>query len=334
MRHLCGHASLIGKHCALLLGVWLASSTSWAAPQAVRVLSPARFTLQAGDLSIGLSQDWRQPLPQITRAVIVVHGRLRNAQTYLRSTEHAARRAGQAANTLVVAPQFLNDADVERHHVSDTLLHWQGNQWMAGESSIGRGQISSYGALDQIIEHLGDRQLFPALEEIVVAGHSAGAQMVQRFAVTAHAHPTLEAAGIRLRYVLANSSSYAYFSPQRPVQFDAARCPEFNQWKYGMQSLPPYANGRSPQQLETAYAAKNITYLLGQQDTDPHHPALDQSCAAETQGASRLIRGQQYFAYLKRRHPQMQQKLIEVPEVGHNGDKMFTSAEGQAALFD
>ncbi|WP_339530286.1 alpha/beta hydrolase [Pseudomonas mucidolens] len=324
----------MSKRWGLLLGLMLAGSATWAAEQTVKVLSPARFALQAGDLSIGLSQDWRQPLPQISRAVIIIHGRLRNAQSYLRSAEDAARHAGQSASTLLIAPQFLNDADIKRHRLGDTLLHWQGNHWMAGESSIGRGQISSYGVLDQIIEHLGNRQLFPGLKEIVVAGHSGGGQVVQRFALTGHDHPTLRAAGISLRYVIANPSSYAYFSPQRPVKFEPASCVGFNEWKYGMQHLPAYANGRSHEELETAYAAKDITYLLGQQDTDPNHPALDKSCAAEVQGAYRLIRGQHYFDYLKRRHPQIQQKLIEVPGVGHNGDKMFTSPEGQAALFD
>lgn len=324
----------MSKRAGWLLGLMIGCATTpFAAGQAVKVVSPERFSLQAGDLSLGLSQDWRQPLPQITRALIIVHGRLRNAQTYLKSAEDAAAHAGQGANTLVIAPQFLNDADIQRHHLGDSVLRWHGNGWMAGDSSIGHGQISSYGALDQIIKHLGNRQLFPALKEIVVAGHSGGGQVVQRFALTGHDHPALQAAGISLRYVIANPSSYAYFSPQRPVQLAPGSCPQFNDWKYGMQKLPAYANGQSPQQLEKAYAARDITYLLGQQDTDPNHPALDKSCAAETQGAYRLIRGHNYFDYLKQRHPQLSQRLIEVPGVGHDGDKMFTSPLGQKALF-
>ncbi|NNA90989.1 alpha/beta hydrolase [Pseudomonas gessardii] len=324
----------MNKRCGWLLGVMITSATATqAAGQAVKVVSPERFSLQAGDLSLGLSQDWRQPLPQITRALIIVHGRLRNAQTYLNSAEDAAAHAGQGANTLVIAPQFLNEADSQRHHLGDNVLRWHGNGWMAGEASIGHDQISSYGALDQIIQHLGNRTLFPALKAIVVAGHSGGGQVVQRFALTGHAHPALQTAGISLRYVIANPSSYAYFSPQRPVPFTPASCPDFNAWKYGLQKLPAYANGQSPQQLEKAYVARDITYLLGQQDTDPNHPALDKSCAAEAQGAYRLIRGHNYFDYLKLRHPQLSQRLVEVPGVGHDGDKMFTSPQGQEALF-
>ncbi|OCW26979.1 hypothetical protein [Pseudomonas sp. S3E12] len=323
----------MNQRLGLLLGLLLISSSAWAAEHGVKVVSPERFHLEAGDLSLGLSQDWRQPLPDVTRALIIVHGRLRNAQTYLQSGMDAAEHAGVGPTTLVIAPQFLNGADVKRNHLDNQLLRWRGNDWMAGDASTGPGQISSFGTLDQIIKHLGNRTLFPALKEIVVAGHSGGGQVVQRFALTGHAHPTLQTEGIRLRYVVANPSSYAYFSPQRPVKFDTTSCPGFNTWKYGMQHLPAYANGQSAEQLEQAYVSRTITYLLGQQDTDPNHPALDKSCEAETQGAYRLIRGHNYFDYLKQRHPQLRQTLVEVPGVGHDGDGMFTSPEGQKVLF-
>ncbi|WP_323145664.1 alpha/beta hydrolase [Pseudomonas marginalis] len=323
----------MNQRLGLLLGLLLISSSAWAAEHGVKVVSPERFHLEAGDLSLGLSQDWRQPLPDVTRALIIVHGRLRNAQTYLQSGMDAAEHAGVAANTLVIAPQFLNGSDMKRNHLDNQVLRWKGNDWMAGDASTGPGQISSFGALDQIIKHLGNRTLFPALKEIVVAGHSGGGQVVQRFALTGHAHPTLQTEGVSLRYVVANPSSYAYFSPQRPVKFETASCPSFNAWKYGMQHLPAYANGQSAEQLEQAYVSRTITYLLGQQDTDPNHPALDKSCEAETQGAYRLIRGHNYFDYLKQRHPQLRQTLVEVPGVGHDGDRMFTSPEGQKVLF-
>ncbi|WP_248751316.1 alpha/beta hydrolase [Pseudomonas sp. MWU15-20650] len=310
-------------------------ANTWAAEKAhaINVVSPDRFHLEAGDLSLGLSQDWNQPLPNVTRALIVVHGRLRNAQTYLKSGEDAAEHAGVAANTLVIAPQFLNTSDIQPNHLGDQVLRWKGDDWMAGTPSTGPGQISSYGALDEIIKHLGNRTLFPALKEIVVAGHSGGGQVVQRFALTGHDQPMLQTAGISLRYVVANPSSYAYFSPQRPVKFEVASCPGFNDWKYGMQNLPAYAKGQSAEQLEQTYVSRNITYLLGQQDTDPNHPALDKSCEAQTQGAYRLIRGHNYFDYLKQRHPQLSHKLVEVPGVGHDGDKMFTSPQGEKVLF-
>ena len=317
-----------------LVTLWLICASTQASVQGVKTISPARLNLEGSELAVGLSQDWQRPLPEIQRALIIVHGRLRNAQTYLRSAEQAASQAGQSATTLVIAPQFLNQSDIERHQLPGSLLRWQGNDWMAGEPSSGPKAQSSYAVLDAIITRLSDRQRFPSLTEIVIAGHSGGAQVVQRFALLGQHHPGLVDDGIKLRYVIANPSSYAYFDEQRPVKVDASACPGFNHWKYGLLKLPAYAAGQTAQQLEQRYVKRDITYLLGKQDTDPHHPALDTSCAAEAQGAYRLIRGHNYFNYLKQRHPQgLQQQLIEVPGVGHDGDKMFTSPEGQKALF-
>ena len=218
--------------------------------------------------------------------------------------------------------------------MADTVLRWQGNEWMAGGESTAPFRLSSYQALDEIIARLGDRQQFPDVKQIVIAGHSGGAQVVQRYALLGHDQPALEASGVQVRYVIANPSSYAYFDERRPVAFSHAGCPQFNRWKYGLTDLPAYAEGQTPAQLQEKYLKRDIVYLLGQQDTDPNHPALDKSCEAKAQGPYRLARGRFYFDYLKRLQPQgLNQQLIEVPGVGHNGDGMFTSPEGQKALF-
>ena len=320
---------------ASLAGLMLACFAVQAAEHGVKELSPEYLNIGPGELSLGVSQDWKQPLPQVQRALIVIHGRLRNAQTYLHSAERAATQAGQLSTTLVIAPQFLNERDGSRHTFPDTLLRWHANDWMAGAPAVGPQALSSYAALDQILARLDDRKRFPALREVVIAGHSGGAQVVQRYALTTQAEKTLQADGIKVRYVIANPSSYAYFNAQRPIPtFDAANCPGFNTWKYGLKELPAYAEGQKHRQLEQAYIERDITYLLGAKDTDPNHPALDKSCEAEAQGAFRLERGKNYFEYLTQRHPQgLNQRLVEVPGVGHNGDQMFTSPEGQKALF-
>lgn len=64
---------------------------------------------------------------------------------------------------------------------------------------------------------------------------------------------------------MANPSSYAYFSPQRPVPFKVADCPGFNDWKYGMQHLPPMPG--SAEQLEQAYVSRDITCWAGKTPT-------------------------------------------------------------------
>jgi len=305
-------------------------ATSQAAEHRVTEISPGRLLLKSGEIAVGIS-----PAPaKIERVLIVVHGRLRNAQTSLQSARHAAELAGQSATTLVIAPQFLNETDIAQNPVADTVLRWQGDEWMAGGESTAPFRLSSFDALDEIIARVSDRQQFPDLKQIVVAGHSGGAQVVQHYAVLGHDQPALEAAGIRVRYVIANPSSYTYFDERRPVAFSHAGCPQFNRWKYGMSDLPAYAEGQTAALLQEKYLKRDIVYLLGQKDVDPNHPALDKTCEAKAQGPYRLARGRYYFNYLKRLQPQgLQQQLIEVPGVGHDGDGMFSSPQGQAALF-
>ncbi|MFJ3369471.1 alpha/beta hydrolase [Pseudomonas sp. NPDC086251] len=313
-----------------LLALLFTCASAQAAEHGVKELSPGRLLLKEGEIAVGIG-----PAPsKIERVLIIIHGRLRNAETYRQSAERAAEQAGQTATTLVIAPQFLNETDVAAHPVADSVLRWQGNDWMAGGLSTAPFPLSSYAALDEIVARIGDRRQFPDVKQIVIAGHSGGAQVVQRYALLGHDQPELKEAGIQVRYVIANPSSYAYFDERRPVAFNHAGCPGFNRWKYGLADLPAYAEGQTPAQLQENYATRDIVYLLGQQDIDPNHPALDKSCEAKAQGVNRLARGRNYFAYLKRLHPQgLSQQLIEVPGVGHDGDGMFNSPEGQKALF-
>lgn len=287
-----------------------------------------------GTAVLQLSADWNQPHPEIERAVLIVHGKLRNAVTYFDSGMQAARAAGAQSTTLLIAPQFLATPDAARHALPDTLLRWTPRGWMGGLPAQGPAPLTSFAVFDAILARLADRTLLPNLHEVVIAGHSGGGQVVQRYAVLGQGGQALADAGIALRYVVANPSSYAYFSADRPQAVDATSCPGFDTWKYGMRDLPPYAGSVAAAALEQRYAQRRVTYLLGEKDTDPHHPALDKGCEAQAQGPFRLARGQNYFRYLQTRHPQgLAQQMVLVPGVGHSGKRMFDSPQGQAALF-
>jgi hypothetical protein len=136
-----------------------------------------------------------------------------------------------------------------------------------------------------------------------------------------------------------------YFDAMRPTAsgefaaFAAADCPSFNRWKYGLEDLPAYATGEdaavSAEWLEARYAQADVTVLLGGEDCDPQHPALDRSCAASTQGANRLDRGLAYARYMAMRHPQglAKHRTVVIDGVGHDADGMFACAKGLAAVF-
>ena len=310
---------------------------SYVAPQRLAVATPAGVV---GQLPLLLSQDWSAPLPAVTRAVITVHGLTRDVENYQRAAEKALAASGiDPATVLLVAPQFLDDGDVEAHQLPQETLRWSHTGWEGGDDAHGPAPISSFAAFDAILAKLADRSLFPALAQVVVAGHSGGGQVVQRYAVALRGDAALIKAGVKdVHYVVANPSSYVYFSPERPAGKGFARpadgCPEYDKWKYGMHGLPPYMAGRDAAALEAAYVARPVTYLLGTADTDPAHPALDKSCAAEAQGPDRHSRGVAYLRYLQWRHPTgLSHRQVDVPGVGHSGDKMFGSTCGVAAVY-
>jgi pimeloyl-ACP methyl ester carboxylesterase len=286
-------------------------------------------------LSDGVAQQ------DVERAVLVFHGRLRDADVYWRSAQKALQAVpAQAPRTLLVVPQFLAERDVAAFSLPSDTLRWSLEGWEGGEAAVGPAAISSFDAIDAILAVLADRRRFPHLSEVVIAGHSGGGQVVQRYAVVGQGEATLAAAGVKVRYVVANPSSYLYFSADRPqadgrfAPTDTNQCPNLDEWKYGWNDAPPYARQLSPQAYEDRYVKRDVVYLLGSLDTDPQHPALDKTCAGEAQGAYRLMRGHSYFAYLQQRHPDLKQPLHEVPGVGHDGDRMLGSACGLAALFD
>ncbi|MCF5354553.1 alpha/beta hydrolase, partial [Pseudomonas syringae] len=194
----------------LLLSTAFVSLGAHAEDQAVNSISPDRLAINGAEATLGLSQEWVHPKPKIERVVIVLHGRLRNAQTYLRSIERAANQSRERGKTLLIAPQFLDEKDIVAHHLPDSILRWRQNSWMEGATSTDPKPVSSFLVLDHILKRLSDSKLFPNLKEIVIAGHSGGAQVVQRYAMIGGKEDALlQREGVKLRYVIANPSSYA-----------------------------------------------------------------------------------------------------------------------------
>ena len=307
-----------------------------------------------GDLPLyvtldGKSVDLSKPQPEVVRALLIFHGKLRNADVYNESGLKAIEHAGAAGKgTLLLTPQFLAQVDVDQYRLSPATLRWGPEAWMAGDDAL-NAAVSSFDAIDAMLARLGDRKMFPNLKVVVLAGHSGGGQVMQRYAVVGRAGDALLRAGVHVRYVIANPSSYVYFSPERPVlnavgefQFalPAKTCyAKYDKWKYGVNDPPPYVAGDDFKELEQRYVHRDVRYLLGTEDVDPNHPALDKSCSGEVEGPYRFFRGKAFFTYMEGRHPELRedgasQQLWFVPGVEHDGDKMLNSKCGLAALFD
>ncbi len=307
---------------------------------AVADVAPMRVVVAAGasgsgELPLYANVDWNRPQPEATRAVLVSHGVDRNAANYFATARDALAKAGgdDAPHTVLLVPQFLTGTDVQAHDLDGAVLRWHGARWEGGLPAEAPVPVSSFAALDAILARLADASAFPALRQVVIAGHSGGGQIVQRYAVVGNGAGALEARGIGVRYVVANPSSYVWFSPERPRP--VGECRDADRWKYGFEGdVPPYVT-QDAAALEKRYVQRDVTYLLGSADTDPQHPALDVSCAAEAQGAYRYVRGLDYFHMLQARDgDRLRHRVLTVDGVGHDERRMFMSACGLAALFD
>lgn len=274
----------------------------------------------------------------ITRALIMVHGAGRDADNYFRTAVAAAFLAGALDDTLVIAPRFAStDGDCD-DSLATYEVSWScgGDSWRSGGVASVGGPLTSYDFADEILRKLARRQTFPNLRTIVVAGHSAGGQFANRYAMANRVHDTL---GISITYVVANPSSYAYLDPTRPggdlADFrpfgDRANCTTYDRWPYGLQNRTGYTSNATDEQLRRQAATRPTSYLLGQLDTLPL-AGFDSSCPAMAQGPNRLERGQAYGRYMSQKFG-AHHTVAVIPLCGHNARCMFTAEPALPVLF-
>jgi hypothetical protein len=290
---------------------------------------PGRF------LRVWASLPLDRPDTLVRRAIVVVHGTNRDADAYFQTMVDAATQAGQIVSTLVISPRFMTSADGP----APDEPYWTGSGWKEGDLSTTDGpqpRVSSYTAIDTIVARLADAARFPRLSEIVVTGHSAGGQVLHRYAAATPMNARVRA-GLLLRYVVANPSTWLYLGPERlagsaftvpPI----AGCPDYDDWHYGLQRRNTYASVASASDLRSQLTARDVTVMVGTADT-LLTADLDASCGANLQGRRRFDRGTTLVNYLTAFYPAHHHRLVTVPGVGHSSRGMYTSAAGQGVLF-
>lgn len=265
-------------------------------------------------------------------AIIVIHGTNRNADDYYKYIKASVGK-GHDDSTVIIAPHFPTESDIEAYGLPSDVLYWSSSGWKQGNKSQGDGRISSFAALEQVILQLAT--VSPNLRRIVITGHSAGGQFVNRFIAGNSIENELP--HIAFDYAPVNPSSYLYFSQHRVVQGTASTfvtplamdCPTYDEYKYGMQNLSQtgYMASVGSDELTRRYATRNVTYILGEKDTEPSS-SFDDSCEAMYQGENRLERGNIYYNYLGFMYGsaiyRTHQKVI-VPGVGHDAKRMYQS---------
>ena len=248
--------------------------------------------------SIKSAQIERLADPDVTVALIMQHGAVRNADDYFCAGVEAARLWTAAAahhgdKVLVLAPRFMEEADGPPRGT----LWWNGTEaraageWRGGSDSDARSDpsgegrtASSFAALDALVEALLDRRAagaLPQLRRIVLAGHSSGGQIVQRHALFSRLDPR-DTPAVELRHCAANPSSYCALDAKRvsrggdivvPPRNVTEQCPAYNAWIWGISPapwpLPPrcaaYVGG-VPSALRD-FARRSVVYVQGGNDT-------------------------------------------------------------------
>jgi hypothetical protein len=323
-------------------GIFLMAATAWGAACTSATPACTEFVTLSGG-------PWRSLIyrthsldvknDQITRALIVIHGTNRDADNYFRTAAAAAFLAGGLEDTVVIVPRIASNAAGCRDALAENEVSYSctGDSWRSGGVATNNDKLTSFDFIDQILLKLARKDSFPNLQAIVVAGHSAGGQFVNRYEMANRIHETL---GVPVTYIVANPSSYAYPDNTRPVGEGAANfrpygdsrnCTTFDHWPYGFQGRTGYTSRYSDDQLRKQLSSRPVTYLLGELDTLPLG-GFDSSCPAMAQGPTRLARGLAFEKYVNEKFGARHKALV-VGLCGHNARCMFTAETALPLLF-
>lgn len=290
---------------------------------AVALPQETQLAYRGNNFSHYASHDLFSAQPQIERVIITIHGSERNADTYFKSIEAMAKKNGVAEKTLIFSPHFKMSFDTLV--ANEFTWDWEG--WLRGDEAQNNQNVSSFALMDYIVSLLASTKNFPALKELVLTGHSAGGQFVQRYAAGSEIDSKFPL--LNFRYVVTNPGSYLYLTEKRPIN-PGVVC-NFNDYKYGLDHLNAYMGRSGIKEIRARYVAKKIVYFVGEKDI--RSDDIDQDCPARFQGNTRLERGQLFKAQLDEEFPESKDFFFSAPGVAHTQYGMYTSEIGQKILF-
>ncbi|MBV8392608.1 MAG: hypothetical protein JOY81_05445 [Alphaproteobacteria bacterium] len=230
-----------------------------------------------------------RPADRAARWLLVVfHGLNRDAGPY---RDHA-RKLADGIDAIVVAPEFDKDR-------FSTDLYQRGG--IAQDRQFVAPGRRTVDMIQPLIDWARTASGLPGLPSALI-GHSAGGQFLGRVAAFAKTDAR--------RIVIANPSTWVLPSTTEAVP-------------YGFGGAP------APEEALRAYLALPITALIGQEDTGTNN--LSSEAEAVAQGPTRLQRGRNTFAKAEaaardRGWPFGWTKA-EVPGVGHDSTRMFSSSQ-------
>ena len=280
----------------------------------------------------------------IKYAIISLHGDGRNADEHFNIIGQATVNAGLEDSTILLAPVYPFQDDINQYNLGDDVLYWSDTDWNAGDLSRNTQsnprpfRISSFSTMDSIYHRLVENN--PNLKRIVLTGHSAGSQMVVRYAAGGRAQADLTETGIDFVFVPTNTPSFLYYDDNRVLnqnaevfEFGPSDCGSASQYKYGLDNLNQYMENTGEATIIENYKQAGVTYLIGQYDFG----GQTNTCARMVQGSSRLIRTHVYFSYIGFFYGDSiynNHRMAEIPAAYHEFDEIVFTDCGMNALFN
>ncbi|CAO1633210.1 unnamed protein product [Sympodiomycopsis kandeliae] len=281
---------------------------------------------------------------KIKRAIIVMPGKPRDSWKYTNLVRNALTVQStlfpewgvSADSVLILGPAWLNNNDQSSGAVKGQELVFHGTQWQSGGYSrapVLNHSITTYEAIDTFTEMLFDKKVFPNLNQVVVAGHSMGGQMVQRYALlkkTKRFDPNM-------KFWVGNPGSWAWLNDQRPYPNGTCEAPD--EWHYGIggnqTKVSKYAREdviKNKDAVVQRFLSRRVHYFLGLNDNGQG----DTHCQAGMQGGNHLDRGSQFVMNIANVHSNSwpsNQTLNYVAGVSHQDYAMLSSNDSLNRLF-
>lgn len=246
--------------------------------------SDGSYTATIGDkskLSLMCNLDITSSSIKPTKVFQMVHGLLRDMKSYFGMANSAW---GKNSNILVWAPRFPIQSEIP----DSSYNYWSQTSAATGDASNGPSNMTSFEFLDAIN---GAFFKLYGITTAVLSGHSFGGQVLARYTGVSYLPELFP--NVKIYYCILSPSSFLWISSDRP---NASSCG--NNWFYGLDRLNVYANKMGANNIYCNYMNRNIIVMCGTNDTSS--AMLDQSCAANAQGANRYERAQNFVALMEK----------------------------------
>ena len=281
---------------------------------------------------------------KVTKLILSIHSSSYNPDIYL-DNSLALFKKNRTLNQkiLIISPAFFRKDKTKLLNI----VKWSVSPFWGSSRGIFKSkkiELSSYEVLDDILTHIITSKNFPNLSSIVILGHSAGGQLVNRYAScnTIEDNIALEHE-ISMKYLVMAPSSYVYFDGRRAKNdnnlafyFPFGVNKKYNFWGYGVEHLYSYhkRHNITADDIRFQYKYRKVLYLVGENDTTDR--ALDKSRSAMFEGKNRKERLQIYYNYLQAYYGKEitdYQTMSIIPNVGHWGKALMLSDEGKRFIL-